>query len=126
MQIEVSLPTIQPETKQRVVSYFSKAAKKGTVIFRNYRDNLPEQIDHVGVLTFVPASKKPEDMFIDDEVIVVNVAHPKNKSAKPTITIMIQSNINKNAQGFSCGTKQETFLFDGSDWEWVSGLATGV
>ena len=55
MNMEVQLPEIDTETKQRVVNYFSKAAERGQVIITLYRDELPDDVEKLEILNFAPA-----------------------------------------------------------------------
>lgn len=122
MNVKVTLPEIDTATKQRVVNYFDKAKTKGQVIVETYRDNLPDTIQMLKVITFVPASGKKSDIFIDNEAIVASVVY--NKSGETQLGLSISSLVNKNAQGIPCGSKNENLMFDGSNVEWLFALKT--
>lgn len=122
MNIQVTLPEIDTETKQRVVNYFSKAKSRGQVLVKTKRDNLPESIEMVRVVVLAPSSGKAEDAIIDNEVMAATVVYHKNRT--PELTLSINSLINKNAQGIPCGTRREQLTFSGENLEWLFALKT--
>ena len=122
MNRQVTLPEIDTETKQRVVNYFDKAKSRGQVLVSTFRDNLPEGITMLKVVSFAPSSGKKEDAIIDNEVVAASVIY--RKVGTPELVIAISSQVNKNAQGIPCGTRIEQFMFDGSNVEWLLSLKT--
>ena len=122
MNMEVKLPEIDTDTKQRVVNYFSKAKDRGHVVVDVHRDNLPEKIEMTKVVTFAPASGNKEDRIIDHEVIFVSLVYHRNGSVDMCVTINTQ--VNQNAMGIPCGTKSENLMFDGKHAEWLLALKT--
>lgn len=122
MNIQVTLPEIDTETKQRVVNYFSKAKSRGHVLVKTKRDNLPDSIEMVRVVVLAPSSGKPEDAIIDNEVMAATVVYHKNRT--PELTLNINSLVNKNTQGIPCGTRREELMFIGNNLEWLFALKT--
>lgn len=122
MNMEVQLPEIDTETKQRVVNYFSKAAERGQVIVTLYRDELPDDVEKLEILNFAPASGKKDDRIIDHELIVVSLLTYKSGAAE--MSVVIHTMVNLNAMGIPCGTKSENLAFNGKHAEWLLALKT--
>ena len=122
MNMQVSLPEIDTDTKQTVVNYFDKARTRGQVLVNTYRDNLPEGITMIKVVYFAPSSGKKEDVIIDHVAVVASVAY--HKVGTPELVISISSQVNKNSQGIPCGTRSGNLMFDGSNIEWLLSMKT--
>ena len=122
MNMNVQLPEIDTETKQRVVNYFSKAKKLGQVLVTLHRDDLPDTVEKLEVVSFAPASGKKEDRIIDNEIIVVSLLTHKTGAAD--MGVVIQTRVNQNSMGIPCGTKSENLMFNGKHAEWLLALKT--
>lgn len=122
MNINVQLPEIDTETKQRVVNYFSKAKDLGQVLVTLHRDDLPDTIEKLEIVSFAPASGKKEDRIIDNEIIVVSLL--THKTGAVDMGVVIQTRVNQNSMGIPCGTKSENLMFNGKHAEWLLALKT--
>lgn len=122
MNMNVQLPEIDTDTKQRIVNYFSKAKDKGKVIVNLFRDELPENVEVLKVVQFAPATGKKEDRIIDNELIVVSLLYHKN--GEVDMSVVIYTRVNPNSMGIPCGTKSENLMFNGKNSDWVLALKT--
>lgn len=122
MNMNVQLPEIDTETKQRVVNYFSKAKELGQVLVTLHRDDLPDTVEKLEIVSFAPASGKKEDRIIDNEIIVVSLL--THKTGAVDMGVVIQTRVNQNSMGIPCGTKSENLMFNGKHAEWLLALKT--
>ena len=122
MNMNVQLPEIDTETKQRVVNYFSKAKDLGHVLVTLHRDDLPDTVEKLEVVSFAPASGKKEDRIIDNEIIIVSLL--THKTGAVDMGVVIQTRVNQNSMGIPCGTKSENLMFNGKHAEWLLALKT--
>lgn len=122
MNMEVQLPEIDTETKQRVVNYFSKAKERGQVLIALYRDDLPDTVEKLEVVSFAPASGKKDDRIIDNEIVVVSLL--THKTGAVDMGVVINTRVNLNSMGIPCGTKSENLMFNGKHAEWLIALKT--
>jgi hypothetical protein len=122
MNMNVQLPDIDTETKQRVVNYFSKAKELGQVLVTLHRDDLPDTVEKLEIVSFAPASGKKEDRIIDNEIIVVSLL--THKTGAVDMGVVIQTRVNQNSMGIPCGTKSENLMFNGKHAEWLLALKT--
>jgi hypothetical protein len=122
MNMNVQLPDIDTETKQRVVNYFSKAKELGHVLVTLHRDDLPDTVEKLEIVSFAPASGKKEDRIIDNEIIVVSLL--THKTGAVDMGVVIQTRVNQNSMGIPCGTKSENLMFNGKHAEWLLALKT--
>ncbi len=122
MNMNVQLPEIDTETKQRVVNYFSKAKDLGQVLVTLHRDDLPDTVEKLEIVSFAPASGKKEDRIIDNEIIVVSLL--THKTGAVDMGVVIQTRVNQNSMGIPCGTKSENLMFNGKHAEWLLALKT--
>jgi hypothetical protein len=122
MNMNVQLPEIDTETKQRVVNYFSKAKELGQVLVTLHRDDLPNTVEKLEIVSFAPASGKKEDRIIDNEIIVVSLL--THKTGAVDMGVVIQTRVNQNSMGIPCGTKSENLMFNGKHAEWLLALKT--
>lgn len=122
MNMNVQLPEIDTETKQRVVNYFSKAKELGQVLVTLHRDDLPDTVEKLEIVNFAPASGKKEDRIIDNEIIVVSLL--THKTGAVDMGVVIQTRVNQNSMGIPCGTKSENLMFNGKHAEWLLALKT--
>ena len=122
MNMNVQLPEIDTETKQRVVNYFSKAKELGQVLVNLHRDDLPDTVEKLEIVSFAPASGKKEDRIIDNEIIVVSLL--THKTGAVDMGVVIQTRVNQNSMGIPCGTKSENLMFNGKHAEWLLALKT--
>jgi hypothetical protein len=122
MNMNVQLPEIDTETKQRVVNYFSKANELGQVLVTLHRDDLPDTVEKLEIVSFAPASGKKEDRIIDNEIIVVSLL--THKTGAVDMGVVIQTRVNQNSMGIPCGTKSENLMFNGKHAEWLLALKT--
>lgn len=122
MNMNVQLPEIDTETKQRVVNYFSKAKDLGQVLVTLHRDDLPDTVEKLEIVSFAPASGKKEDRIIDNEIIVVSLL--THKTGAVDMGVAIQTRVNQNSMGIPCGTKSENLMFNGKHAEWLLALKT--
>ena len=122
MNMNVQLPEIDTETKQRVVNYFSKAKELGQVLVNLHRDDLPDTVEKLEIVSFAPASGKKEDRIIDNEIIVVALL--THKTGAVDMGVVIQTRVNQNSMGIPCGTKSENLMFNGKHAEWLLALKT--
>jgi hypothetical protein len=120
--MNVQLPDIDTETKQRVVNYFSKAKELGHVLVTLHRDDLPATVEKLEIVSFAPASGKKEDRIIDNEIIVVSLL--THKTGAVDMGVVIQTRVNQNSMGIPCGTKSENLMFNGKHAEWLLALKT--
>lgn len=122
MNMNVQLPDIDTETKQRVVNYFSKAKELGQVLVTLHRDDLPDTVEKLEVVSFAPASGKKEDRIIDNEIIIVSLL--THKTGAVDMGVVIHTRVNQNSMGIPCGTKSENLMFNGKHAEWLLALKT--
>ena len=122
MNMNVQLPDIDTETKQRVVNYFSKAKDLGHVLVTLHRDDLPDTVEKLEVVSFAPASGKKEDRIIDNEIIIVSLL--THKTGAVDMGVVINTRVNLNSMGIPCGTKSENLMFNGKHAEWLLALKT--
>ena len=122
MNMEVQLPEIDTETKQRVVNYFSKAKERGQVLIALYRDDLPDTVEKLEVVSFAPSSGKKDDRIIDNEIVIVSLL--THKSGSVDMGVVINTRVNLNSMGIPCGTKSENLMFNGKHAEWLIALKT--
>lgn len=121
VSIKVTLPPIDQDTKQRIIAYFTAAKKIGRVRLETIRDGLPEEIKMAKFLVVEPASGRMEDTVINHERITVTVSYPKKPPENnPGISlgVRIDTQINMNSAGISCGMRTEILSFseDYPDW----------
>ena len=120
MNMNVQLPEIDADTKQRVVSYFTKARSRGHVLIQLFQDDLPDTVEKLQAVTFSPASGKKDDVLIDNEVIVASLLH--YKTGEVELSIVINTLVNMNSMGIPCGTMNENLMFNGKNSEWLLAL----